>query len=149
MFRHHSYFSDQAVAVIAGMGADGQSVAQSQLESRQSALAAAAGDYATGGQAAVLKHVRIDGEAEFANVLSTLLRNVRWDAAEDLSRVFGDVLAQRMVSGAQAVRTEAARRDRDRHRRPAGGAPACIAGCVGRPACFQASSPPRYQCTLP
>ena len=72
-------------------------------------LAAAAGDYATGGQAAVLKHVRIEGEAEFANVLSTLLRNLRWDAAEDLSRVFGDVIAQRMVSGAQAARTEATR----------------------------------------
>ncbi|MGD7411856.1 ubiquinone biosynthesis accessory factor UbiJ, partial [Ralstonia pseudosolanacearum] len=72
-------------------------------------LAAAVGDYATGGQAAVLKHVRIDGEAEFANVLSTLLRNVRWDAAEDLSRVFGDVLAQRMVRGAQSIRTEATR----------------------------------------
>ncbi|WP_446513560.1 hypothetical protein, partial [Photobacterium sp. DNB22_13_2] len=52
-------------------------------------LAAAASDYATGGQAAVLKHVRIEGEAECANVLSTLLRNLRWDAAEDLSRVFG------------------------------------------------------------
>ncbi|WP_199026714.1 MULTISPECIES: SCP2 domain-containing protein [Ralstonia] len=72
-------------------------------------LAAAASDYATGGQAAVLKHVRIEGEAEFANVLSTLLRNLRWDAAEDLSRVFGDVIAQRMVSGAQAARTEATR----------------------------------------
>lgn len=75
-------------------------------------LAAAAGDYATGGQAAVLKHVRIEGEAEFANVLSTLLRNVRWDAAEDLSRVFGDVLAQRMVRGAQSIRTEAIRTGR-------------------------------------
>lgn len=75
-------------------------------------LAAAAGDYAIGGQAAVLKHVRIDGEAEFANVLSTLLRNVRWDAAEDLSRVFGDVLAQRMVQGAQSIRTEATRAGR-------------------------------------
>ncbi|AYB61641.1 SCP2 domain-containing protein [Ralstonia solanacearum] len=75
-------------------------------------LAAAAGDYAIGGQAAVLKHVRIDGEAEFANVLSTLLRNVRWDAAEDLSRVFGDVLAQRMVRGAQSIRTEATRAGR-------------------------------------
>ncbi|KMW46439.1 SCP2 domain-containing protein [Ralstonia insidiosa] len=72
-------------------------------------LAAAASDYATGGQAAVLKHVRIEGEAEFANVLSTLLRNLRWDAAEDLSRVFGDVIAQRLVSGAQAARTEATR----------------------------------------
>ncbi len=72
-------------------------------------LAAAASEYATGGQAAVLKHVRIEGEAEFANVLSTLLRNLRWDAAEDLSRVFGDVIAQRMVNGAQAVRTEATR----------------------------------------
>ncbi len=72
-------------------------------------LMSAASDYATGGQAAVLKHVRIEGEAEFANVLSTLLRNLRWDAAEDLSRVFGDVVAQRMVSGAQVARTEATR----------------------------------------
>lgn len=72
-------------------------------------LSAAASDYAMGGQAAVLKHVRIEGEAEFANVLSMLLRNLRWDAAEDLSRVFGDVIAQRMVSGAQAVRVEATR----------------------------------------
>jgi ubiquinone biosynthesis protein UbiJ len=72
-------------------------------------LAAAARDYAAGGQAAVLKHVRIEGEAEFANVLSTLLRNLRWDAAEDLSRVFGDVVAQRMVSGAQAARIEVTR----------------------------------------
>ena len=72
-------------------------------------LAAAASEYATGGQAAVLKHVRIEGEAEFANVLSTLLRNLRWDAAEDLSRVFGDVIAQRMMNGAQAARTEATR----------------------------------------
>ncbi|MDF7083444.1 hypothetical protein NLR02_23965, partial [Escherichia coli] len=61
------------------------------------------------GQAAVLKHVRIEGEAEFANVFSTLLRNLRWDAAEDLSRLFGDVIAQRMVSGAQAARPEATR----------------------------------------
>jgi len=72
-------------------------------------LSAAASDYATGGQAAVLKHVRIEGEAEFANVLSTLLRNLRWDAAEDLSRVFGDVIAHRMVQGAQAARTEVTR----------------------------------------
>jgi ubiquinone biosynthesis protein UbiJ len=40
---------------------------------------------------------RVEGNAEFATELSFVFRNLRWDAAEDLSRVFGDVAAQRMV----------------------------------------------------
>ncbi|MDP1525501.1 MAG: hypothetical protein Q8M20_06810 [Rhodocyclaceae bacterium] len=40
---------------------------------------------------------RVEGNAEFATELSFVFRNLRWDAAEDLSKVFGDVAAQRMV----------------------------------------------------
>ncbi|GAB1395113.1 SCP2 sterol-binding domain-containing protein [Rhodocyclaceae bacterium] len=40
---------------------------------------------------------RVDGNAEFATELSFVFRNLRWDAAEDLSQIFGDVAAQRIV----------------------------------------------------
>lgn len=40
---------------------------------------------------------RVEGNAEFATELSFVFRNLRWDAAEDLARIFGDVAAQRMV----------------------------------------------------
>ncbi|RLK35725.1 ubiquinone biosynthesis accessory factor UbiJ [Cupriavidus plantarum] len=82
-------------------------------------------DVAEGGQAAAMRHVRIDGDAEFANVVSTLARNLRWDAAEDLSRALrgvlgggtgggmggplADSLAQRAVEGARQVHEGATR----------------------------------------
>lgn len=43
---------------------------------------------------------RVEGNAEFATELSFVFRNLRWDAAEDLSRIFGDIAAQRMVHSA-------------------------------------------------
>lgn len=78
-------------------------------------------DVAEGGQAAAMRHVRIDGDAEFANVVSTLARHLRWDAAEDLSRALRGVLggsiggpladsvAQRAVDGARQVHEGATR----------------------------------------
>ncbi|WP_151448065.1 ubiquinone biosynthesis accessory factor UbiJ [Lacisediminimonas profundi] len=46
-------------------------------------------------------HVRIEGDAEFASVLSQLLTRLRWDAEEDLSRVFGDLAAVRIAGTAR------------------------------------------------
>ena len=46
---------------------------------------------------------RVEGNAEFATELSFVFRNLRWDAAKDLSQVFGDVAAQRIVAAAQGV----------------------------------------------
>jgi ubiquinone biosynthesis accessory factor UbiJ len=74
-------------------------------------------DVAEGGQAAAMRHVRIDGDAELANAVSTLARNLRWDAAEDLSRALrgvmggpvSDSVAQRMVDGARQVHESATR----------------------------------------
>ncbi|MBC7415017.1 MAG: sterol-binding protein [Herminiimonas sp.] len=48
-------------------------------------------------------YVKIDGDADFANTISTLSRTVRWDVAGDLSHVVGDVAAQRVVDGATAA----------------------------------------------
>lgn len=74
-----------------------------------------AGDISSGGQAAAMKHVRIEGDAELANTVSTLARSLRWDAAEDLARalrgvlggVAGDSLAQRLVDGARRAHAHA------------------------------------------
>lgn len=42
----------------------------------------------------------VEGNAEFATELSFVLRNLHWDAEEDLSRLIGDVPAHRLVAGA-------------------------------------------------
>jgi ubiquinone biosynthesis protein UbiJ len=39
------------------------------------------------------------GSAEFAQALGFVIRNLRWDAEEDLSRLVGDVAAHRIVKG--------------------------------------------------
>jgi ubiquinone biosynthesis protein UbiJ len=39
----------------------------------------------------------VTGNAEFATALSFVLKNLRWDAEEDLSRLVGDVAAHRMA----------------------------------------------------
>ncbi|MCG1043382.1 sterol-binding protein [Mycetohabitans sp. B8] len=61
--------------------------------------------FAAGGQAAILKHVRIEGDAEFAATIAKLAEHLRWDAEEDLARLIGDVPAHRIAS---VVRTVAA-----------------------------------------
>lgn len=43
------------------------------------------------------------GNAEFATALSFVLKNLRWDAEEDLSRLIGDIAAHRLVGGATAL----------------------------------------------
>lgn len=52
------------------------------------------------GQDKVIAAARVEGNAQFATELSFVLRNLRWDAAEDLSRLVGDVAAQRLVQAA-------------------------------------------------
>ncbi len=49
-----------------------------------------------------LKSVQLAGDAEFAQLIASLLREVRWDAEEDLSRLVGDVPAYRLMQAARA-----------------------------------------------
>lgn len=51
----------------------------------------------------VIAAARVEGNAHLATELSFVLRNLRWDAEEDLSRVVGDIAAHRLVQGAQAA----------------------------------------------
>jgi ubiquinone biosynthesis protein UbiJ len=48
-------------------------------------------------------YVKIEGDADFANAISQVSQNLRWDAAHDLSKVIGEIAAQRLVSTAQSA----------------------------------------------
>lgn len=48
----------------------------------------------------VMKSVRINGNAEMADALGFVFRNLRWDAEADLAELVGDVAAHRLHSGA-------------------------------------------------
>lgn len=56
-----------------------------------------------------MRHVRIEGNAEFAEALGFVFRHLRWDAEEDLSRVFGDIAAHRLVEGGRKAAAEGKR----------------------------------------
>lgn len=45
----------------------------------------------------IMSRVDVAGNAEFATALSFVLRGLRWDAEEDLSRLLGDIPARRMI----------------------------------------------------
>ncbi|MFY9329752.1 MAG: hypothetical protein WAO76_17320 [Georgfuchsia sp.] len=46
----------------------------------------------------VMQAARINGPADLANALSLVLRHLRWDIEEDLSKVVGDIAAHRIIS---------------------------------------------------
>ncbi|MGA2552761.1 MAG: SCP2 sterol-binding domain-containing protein [Burkholderiaceae bacterium] len=49
------------------------------------------------GPRAALREVSLDGDAEFAQVLSLLAQNLRWEFEEDLSHAIGDMAAHRVT----------------------------------------------------
>lgn len=51
----------------------------------------------------LLAEAHVEGNAEFATALSFVLKNLRWDAEEDLSRLVGDIAAHRLVRGAETL----------------------------------------------
>ena len=56
---------------------------------------------------AAMKNVRIEGDAELAQVLGQLAREVRWDAEDDLARLTGGAAAHGLMQGAKSFRTYA------------------------------------------
>lgn len=55
-----------------------------------------------GGTGRLMNHVRVSGNAEFAEALGFVFRNLSWDVEEDLSRVVGDISAHRIANSANA-----------------------------------------------
>lgn len=48
-------------------------------------------------------YVQIEGDADFANTISSLSQSLQWEAEEDLSRLIGDIAAARVVAGVKAA----------------------------------------------
>lgn len=48
-------------------------------------------------------YVSIEGDADFANTISQVSQSLRWEVADDLARVTGDIAARRIVDGAGAA----------------------------------------------
>jgi len=57
--------------------------------------------------AAVLRDVRLTGDAQFAQAMSFVLQNLRPEPEEELARFVGDAAAVRMVSFARALLAQA------------------------------------------
>ena len=53
-------------------------------------------------QERVMQAALVTGSAEFATELAFVLKNLRWDSEEDLSRVVGDIAAHRIAGGVTA-----------------------------------------------
>jgi ubiquinone biosynthesis protein UbiJ len=51
----------------------------------------------TARDASAWNDIAVEGDPSLATALNHLARNLRWDVEEDLSRVFGDIAAHRMV----------------------------------------------------
>jgi ubiquinone biosynthesis protein UbiJ len=66
-----------------------------------------------GGQAAVMKHVKIEGDAEFATLIAKLAEHLRWEPEEDLARLIGDGPAWRIASLARSASGQALRTGRN------------------------------------
>lgn len=60
-------------------------------------LPAAALFQAPKGLDALVKEAHISGPADFADTLGFVLRNLKWDAEEDISKLVGDVAAHRLT----------------------------------------------------
>lgn len=89
----------------------------------------------------LLRGVRVEGAADFADALNQVLRHLRWDAEADLARGFGDIAARRLAGAARALalsHVDAARRlagnlgEYLRFEQPAWPAPPRAAGLAAR-----------------
>jgi ubiquinone biosynthesis protein UbiJ len=57
-----------------------------------------------GGDSAAWQKVTVGGDGALAREILYIAQNLKWDVEEDLSRVFGDVIAHRMVGAAGELR---------------------------------------------
>ena len=49
------------------------------------------------------REIDITGDTDLASAIHHVARNLRWDAEEDLSRVFGDIVAHRMAEAGRTL----------------------------------------------
>lgn len=66
-----------------------------------------------GGPRAAMRSVKLDGDAEFAQVVLEVAQNLKWEFEEDLSLWIGDILAHRVTVSARRLADGAQRAHRN------------------------------------
>ncbi len=89
-----------SIVLTLAVESDGYLSAVDEIDARVADVALAIGPdalpaFMQGGQAAVMKHVKIEGDAEFATQLAKLAEHLRWEPEEDLAKLIGDAPAYR------------------------------------------------------
>jgi len=56
----------------------------------------------TPGAPAITRQIKLEGDAEFAQTVSFLVQNLRWEFEEDLSKVVGDAAAHGIAGSAKS-----------------------------------------------
>jgi len=59
--------------------------------------------FAREGKAAAMRHIKIEGDAEFAQALAQLAEHLRWEPEEDLAQLLGDARATRVMALARSA----------------------------------------------
>ena len=94
------------------LGAVGESEAQ-QFDVTIAVPSDALPAFVQGGQAAVMKHVKIEGDAEFATTIAKLAEHLRWEPEEDLAKLIGDGPAWRIANVVRSVGEQVQRTGRN------------------------------------
>jgi ubiquinone biosynthesis accessory factor UbiJ len=74
--------------------------------------AAAWSAYIQGGRRAMMKQVKISGDAEFAATLAKLAETLRWEPEEDLAQLIGDGAAHQIARAARGAHRQTRHRAR-------------------------------------
>jgi len=89
---------DGSFVAVEGNGDEGAAPADVRLQLPATAL----GELLQGPEA-VMAQAHVEGNAEFAEVLGQVLRNLRWDIEDDLAKLLGDVAAHRLHRAARSI----------------------------------------------
>ena len=54
-------------------------------------------------QQRAISYVKLEGDADLAHTISELGKNLRWDAEQQLSQIFGDIAGRRMVGAGKVL----------------------------------------------
>jgi ubiquinone biosynthesis protein UbiJ len=54
-------------------------------------------------QQRAISYVKLEGDADLAHTISELGKNLRWDAEQQLSQIFGDIAGRRMVNTGKTI----------------------------------------------
>lgn len=103
---HHSVQTDASDYSGAGTGLSGAAAPEVAFDVSLTVPLASLPQFALDADAA-MKNVRIEGDAELAQVLGQLAREVRWDAEDDLARLTGGAAAHGLMQGAKSLRAYA------------------------------------------